>query len=607
MFVEGEQIIDVTVVDDHIPVKALLEKYSDWQPQDFERFYISPGVIDANVRQDWETSITMTKAAVSGGVTAIVVEPGIYVPNTQLWSMLYCDTYHVTVVNDNSLSKVAECRRTGAIAAKAYLYPPSCSISQVYDLPALYQQSMLHNVPVIVDAFFPDSDRLFSASAFHHANIEGRDEIQLSLDPSFGGAYHYCNSSSSDEEIDISFPERRITRGASILLYPISATSSNSSITQLPDIKPEPGYLGKARSNSLVTSAQPVLSEVVKPRGDIYTDLERRIKRNQTNYADLAKIESSSYNTVKAKQSFEDNCAKTIVRTSAEILSRKSSGSTSPPSKLRRPPGLKMLRKPSNVETQAMNYLKFLVNCPDNWENEGVKRALQTYKAFPCKLHFSNISSAAAINKVRKLKSTYPDLTCETCPQYLYFTDATVPPCDTRYKAFPPIRNQNNNNLLWELLKVKAIDMIASNHTSVRPDLKFLTDGDFKKAATGFSSLGFAMQAVWTKLKSQIQDPRLLDLYIVRLSKWFSFAPAKLLGIEQSRGSISKGNLADLLVWSPFESVVSEVSHSAFGDTSPFAGMELSGRIERVYVRGRIAFTAGQFKAVGKRLQKSYS
>jgi allantoinase len=254
-----------------------------------------------------------------------------------------------------------------------------------------------------------------------------------------------------------------------------------------------------------------------------------------------------------------------------------------------------------------MTYLKFLVNCPDQWESEGVKQLLNAYQAFPCKLHLANLSSAAAINKVLKLKKKYPDLTCETCPQYLCFTDATVPPKDTRYKSFPPIRNLNNNTLLWELLKVKAIDSIASNHTSVRPDLKFLTDGDFRRAATGFSSLGFTMQAVWGKIRTQTGDIDTLEHYLVRLSKWLSLAPSKLVGIDQLRGSICKDKIADLIIWSPYESVVSEVSHSVFGDTSPFSGMELSGRIERVYVRGRIAFNLGEFKAVGRRLQRTYS
>jgi dihydroorotase-like cyclic amidohydrolase len=579
----------------------------------------------------------MTKAAVTGGVTLMLVEPGIYVARPQLGSVLYCDFYTVTVVDDDSLSKVAESRRAGSAAVKAYLYPPSCMVRSVTNLSALFEKAAQHNVPLIVDALLPDNDRIYFASAFHHAEVEGRLTTQLDAQLPFAGAFHYRGDSSSEEEIDLSYhPQRRATHGASILVS--RQTNSGLSPAETAEDRKALSTIETTKPTSLVRTVEPMSPQVPRKKVNIYDDLARRIKRNKTNYADLAKIESESYNAIQARQSFEANSGSVVevdaglMGTSpmarlgrisrgkgeigaADITSRHSSeldpsmkaSDTGGTTRLRRPPALKMLRRPSYREPRAMTYLKFLVNCPDQWESEGVKQLLNAYQAFPCRLHLANLSSAAAINKVLKLKKKYPDLTCETCPQYLCFTDGTVPPLDTRYKSFPPIRNLNNNILLWELLKVKAIDSIASNHTSVRPDLKFLSDGDFRRAATGFSSLGFAMQAVWGKIRTQTGDFDTLEHYLVRLSKWFSEAPSKLVGIDQLRGSICKGKIADLIIWSPYESVVSEVSHSVFGDTSPFSGMELSGRIERVYVRGRIAFNLGEFKAVGRRLQRTYS
>eukprot|EP00359_Climacostomum_virens_P002346 CAMPEP_0204917268 /NCGR_PEP_ID=MMETSP1397-20131031/14889_1 /ASSEMBLY_ACC=CAM_ASM_000891 /TAXON_ID=49980 /ORGANISM="Climacostomum Climacostomum virens, Strain Stock W-24" /LENGTH=547 /DNA_ID=CAMNT_0052090059 /DNA_START=217 /DNA_END=1860 /DNA_ORIENTATION=- len=547
----------------------------------------------------------MTKAAVSGGVTVIAAEPGIYVPNTSVGSLMYCDLYLLSYATDENLFRLSEYRRSGSVALKAYLYPPSCNVQPVYDLPALFSSAQQLGITVIIDSFFPDGDRLYAASAFHHANVEGRTNIPLLDDQHFAGAFHYRANSSSEDEMDLPYLERTVTHGTSMLFIPISPATSKDSFEQA-DPRISRSCLKKARSNSLVSALQPIQAEPPKSKCDIYADLERRIKRNKTNYADLAKIESSTYN--KVKQSFGDNSAKRVSLSSFDIDPVRKVSDTSSPLRQRRPAGMKMLRKPSNAEPpKTMSYLKFMVCCPDNWETEGVKRALSAYKAFPCKLHFANLSSAAAINKVRKLKKTFPEITCETCPHFLFFTDSSVPASDTRFKTFPPIRNQNNNILLWELLKVKAIDMIASNHSSVRPDLKFQAEGDFRKAATGFSTLGFAMQAVWTKLKAQIEDVKLLDHYIVRLSKWLSYAPAKLLGLNKTRGSLCKGQLADIVVWKPFEPVVSEVSQSVFSDASPYASMELYGRIEQVYVRGRVAYTGGQFKSVGKRLQKAYN
>mmetsp|Transcript_34722 Transcript_34722/g.61092 ORF Transcript_34722/g.61092 Transcript_34722/m.61092 type:complete len:546 (+) Transcript_34722:4421-6058(+) len=545
----------------------------------------------------------MSKAAVSGGVTVVAVEPGIYLPYPQVGSVLYCDCYNVTIIDDNSIPKIAECKRSGTAVAKAYLYPPSSALQCVTDLPRLFALAAEHNVTIVIDAFSPDRERLYTASPFHHASIEGRLSMQVDHTQVFAGAFHYMNSSSSEEEIDFSFPERRVTHGASIL----NAYNGSSFAS---DEARKSSACEAARPNSFLfreTEQQQPTPQTT--RADIYDDLERRIKRNKTNYADLVKIESQSYNEVKiavVEQSTTEDNSPQVSELEPQISPVKGEEVKSP-GKLRRPAGLTALRKPSNPENRTMTYLNFLVNCPDKWESEGVKKVLKAYETSPCKLHFANLSAATALNKVRKLRKTFPDITCETSPHYLFFTDDTVPPNDTRYKCFPPIRNLNNNNLLWELLKVKAVDMISSNHTVVRPDLKFLAEGDFQRAATGFSSLGFNLQAVWTKLRSQSQDSATLEHYIVRLSKWLSSAPAKLLGLEHQRGSICKGKLADLVVWNPYEYNMSQISHSAFGDTSPFAGMQLAGRIERVYVRGKLAFSAGTFKAVGKRMVRVYS
>ena len=40
-----------------------------------------------------------------------------------------------------------------------------------------------------------------------------------------------------------------------------------------------------------------------------------------------------------------------------------------------------------------------------------------------------------------------------------------------------------------------------------------------------------------------------IEHYIVRLGKWLSMHPSQILNIYHKRGSISKGKLADLIVW----------------------------------------------------------
>jgi dihydroorotase-like cyclic amidohydrolase len=170
---------------------------------------------------------------------------------------------------------------------------------------------------------------------------------------------------------------------------------------------------------------------------------------------------------------------------------------------------------------------------------------------------------------------------------------------DTRFKSHPPIRNQANTNLLWDLLKLKGIDVISSGHASVHPNFK-LTKGDFQKAANGLPCIGFSLLAVWTTLNGPASSYSHLDHYIVRLAKWLSLYPAEVLNIASTRGSISKGKFADLVIWNPFEKQTISQDFSPFPECSPFIGSELYGKIFQVYLRGNLAYDQGRLKQRGR-------
>ena len=110
------------------------------------------------------------------------------------------------------------------------------------------------------------------------------------------------------------------------------------------------------------------------------------------------------------------------------------------------------------------------------------------------KVHFVNISSAATINRVRQIKQKYKEITCEIPAVHLYFNSLNVEIGDTRFKNTPPIRNPGNFNLLWDLLKMKGIDSISSQHAFIDSSHKLV--GNFHQALNGISSIGCALQCV---------------------------------------------------------------------------------------------------------------
>ena len=110
----------------------------------------------------------------------------------------------------------------------------------------------------------------------------------------------------------------------------------------------------------------------------------------------------------------------------------------------------------------------------------------------------------------------------------------------------------------------------------------------------------FLAQAIWTTLNLQVTPRKRLEEYLVRMSKWLSTQPAKIIGFD-NRGSIAKGKLADLIVWDPY------CKNSArpideYEDVSPYTGLELYGKIHCVFLQGHLAYNNGVFSENGNRM-----
>jgi allantoinase len=179
-------------------------------------------------------------------------------------------------------------------------------------------------------------------------------------------------------------------------------------------------------------------------------------------------------------------------------------------------------------------------------------------------------------------------ITAETCPHYLTFCAEDVPDGATEFKCCPPIREKENCEQLWRALGDGTIDMIVSDHSPCPPELKLKESGDFIAAWGGISSLQFRLPVIWTELRQRGFD--LSDLV-----EWLCLAPARLVGLDKSKGSIAVGKDADLVIWNPEARyrVVPESIHHRHKLT-PYAGLELMGVVQTTFLRGRKVYDAGE-------------
>ena len=589
ILIENEVIASVVKYSQSTPVAVVMDELQNWNPINLENCYISPGIIDLEVKSNgsWEGLETTTKTALAGGVTTVVHEPNHFQLN-QPPVPLYTHLATLCIVNTNPFS-------SDAIALKAYLYPPSAYVSCCTVDQAL-QAAQKKNLPLIIDPSSPNPRMLYLASPCRELSLKARTELQeLSDTTQFAGAFPDKVVESLDASPTTPKVEEEVlvkNRFSWVGSTENQVRSTKKRLSVMPDIRIST-MSENVHSQLLDFMSPPKVVDGKHRKGlpDIYQDLNRRIT-NQESIEDLSKAEyllySDSGETQYERRSVSAGNAEEYLPSlqNKTLLQRR-----------------RLNLKPINIQKHKPKkenlYIYYLANCPESWETSGVEQVIRKFSDSNIRVHFTNLSSAKSVNIVRQAGSKL--FTCSVNSYLLFFTDKDIEDSDTRFKAHPPIRTKANCLLLWDLLKMKAIDCVNSGHNPIHPDYKYLQEGDFRRALSGISSMGFTLQSVWTRLRQPNYSLKYLDHYIVRLAKWLSLHPAKVLKIDHLKGSIAEGKHADLIVWNPNE-VIDPAYCESFPQMSVYRNKELQGKILQVYLKGKLAFDNGKFYAFGQKV-----
>jgi len=252
-------------------------------------------------------------------------------------------------------------------------------------------------------------------------------------------------------------------------------------------------------------------------------------------------------------------------------------------------PGL--LRPPAGPPRAHRSWLD---SRPPDAEHSAIEAVLAACRRTGARVHVLHLSSAGALDAIRRAKDQGLPVTAETCPHYLTFSAEEIPDGATQFKCAPPIRGRENRERLWEGLRSGDIDMVVSDHSPSPPEEKQLDTGDFLRAWGGIASLELTLAATAAGAASR-------GIPIERLASWMSAAPAKLANIDASRGRIAPGRHADLVVWDPdAEWTVEPARMFQRHKTTPYAGASLQGRVLATYLRGEKIHETGRLAAAGR-------
>jgi dihydroorotase len=226
------------------------------------------------------------------------------------------------------------------------------------------------------------------------------------------------------------------------------------------------------------------------------------------------------------------------------------------------------------------------------------------------RLHLTHLSTAGALELVRRAKATGLPVTCDVTPHHLALTDEWIAgarrwawdgdgnpwaddasaivasPYSSSLRVNPPLRSVADAAACRDALLDGTADAIATDHA---PHASVDKDVEFGLAATGISGIETALGVVLA----------MVDAGLVPLARGLAAlttGPARVLGAgwgDRVTPGLVEGAMADLVVFDRSASwtVVADALVSR-GKNTPLMERELPGRVLLTVAGGRLAYEA---------------
>ncbi|SMO76916.1 dihydroorotase [Fodinibius sediminis] len=194
-------------------------------------------------------------------------------------------------------------------------------------------------------------------------------------------------------------------------------------------------------------------------------------------------------------------------------------------------------------------------------------------------VHVAHISTARAVELVRRAKADGINVTTEVCPHHFDLTDEEIEKrdFDTNVKMHPPLRSREDVNAMIEGLADGTIDAICTDHAPHAIEEK---EVEFIYAPNGIIGL----ETAWSVSVHRLLSAGILEL--PKLLEKFVTSPRRILNLDIPE--IKKGAKANLTLFNTDETwTFDEQKVRSKSTNSPYLGQEMTGRAEGIYNKSR--------------------
>jgi dihydropyrimidinase len=236
-------------------------------------------------------------------------------------------------------------------------------------------------------------------------------------------------------------------------------------------------------------------------------------------------------------------------------------------------------------EEGKLSPLYHYLSQPEVTEAEASERFADMADYTGCPGYIVHLTCEGALNAVRNATRRNQNVLVETCIQYLVL-DASLYEKDfegAKWVMSPPLREKKDQATLWAGINQGLVKVVATDHCPFKWEQKLMGEKDFSKIPNGHPAIEHRMELLYSEgvHKGRISLNKFVELT--------STNPAKIFGMFPQKGTIGIGSDADIVIFDPNAShTISAASHHMNVDYSAYEGWQLTGKVKKVILRGKL-------------------
>lgn len=218
-----------------------------------------------------------------------------------------------------------------------------------------------------------------------------------------------------------------------------------------------------------------------------------------------------------------------------------------------------------------------------------VEKVIRVARQTGAKFHIVHLSSKKGLQKIEQAQQKGIQISTETCPHFLAFTQDDFEKMGSVLKTAPAVKFADDRDYLWQGLKNGSIGFVATDHAGCIPKIEKNT-GNIWTDYGGIPGTELMIPFLFSEgfLEGKISLKKSIELVSENAAKFYRLFPQK--------GSLKIGTDADFAILDLTEKNKIEGKNlHCKGKYTPFEKRTFSIKIEQTFCRGEMIVSKNNF------------